>query len=58
MIVLENVGKVFNDKWAVRGIDIRAERGEVFGLLGPNCTGKTTTIKMMTGLLRPTRERY
>ncbi|MFA6056308.1 MAG: ABC transporter ATP-binding protein [Thermodesulfovibrionales bacterium] len=54
MIVLENVGKVFNDKWAVRGIDIRAERGEVFGLLGPNAAGKTTTIKMMTGLLRPT----
>jgi ABC-2 type transport system ATP-binding protein len=54
MIILENVSKSFNNKWAVKGLTITVEKGEVFGLLGPNAAGKTTTIKMMTGLLRPT----
>ena len=54
MIYLENVSKSFNNKWAVKGITFNVEKGEVFGLLGPNAAGKTTTIKMMTGLLRPT----
>ena len=57
MIVFENAGKDFSDKWAVRGLDIRVEKGEIFGLLGPNAAGKTTTIKMMTGLLEPTEGR-
>ena len=57
MIVLENAGKAFNDKWAVRGLDIRVQKREIFGLLGPNAAGKTTTIKMMTGLLEPTEGR-
>lgn len=54
MIVLDRVSKSFNGKWAVKGLDLRVNKGEVFGLLGPNAAGKTTTIKMMTGLLRPT----
>jgi len=54
MIVLEKVGKSFNSKWAVKGFDLRVHKGELFGLLGPNAAGKTTTIKMMTGLLKPT----
>ena len=39
---------------AVRGLDLAIERGCVFGLLGPNGSGKTTTILMTLGLLRPT----
>jgi ABC-2 type transport system ATP-binding protein len=54
MIVLDRVSKSFNGKWVVRGLDLRVNKGEVFGLLGPNAAGKTTTIKMMIGLLRPT----
>lgn len=54
MIVLENLGKSFDGKWAVKGLDLKVNKGEVFGLLGPNAAGKTTTIRMMTGLLRPT----
>jgi ABC-2 type transport system ATP-binding protein len=39
---------------AVKGIDLRIERGEIFSLLGPNGAGKTTTISMISGLLEPT----
>jgi ABC-2 type transport system ATP-binding protein len=54
MIVLDSVGKSFQGKWAVKGVDLTVHKGELFGLLGPNAAGKTTTIKMMTGLLKPT----
>ena len=41
----------FGDVVAVNGVDLRVEQGEVFGFLGPNGSGKTTVIKMLTGLL-------
>jgi ABC-2 type transport system ATP-binding protein len=44
----------FADVVAVNGVDLRVEKGEVFGFLGPNGSGKTTVIKMLTGLLPPT----
>src|SRR3954449_5981680 len=40
--------------YAVRGIDIAVERGEVYGFLGPNGAGKSTTVRMLVTLLRPT----
>jgi ABC-2 type transport system ATP-binding protein len=39
---------------ALRGIDLEVRRGEVFGFLGPNGSGKTTTIRCIVDLLRPT----
>jgi len=57
MIVLDRIGKSFDGKWAVKELDLVVQKGEVFGLLGPNAAGKTTTIKMMAGLLRPTEGR-
>ena len=46
--------KVFGQLVAVDGLDLVIRRGEVFGLLGPNGSGKTTTIRMLCGLLEPT----
>jgi ABC-2 type transport system ATP-binding protein len=47
--------KQFGDFTAVAGIDFEVRRGEIFGLLGPNGSGKTTTIRMMLGLMKPTQ---
>jgi ABC-2 type transport system ATP-binding protein len=54
------LSKVYRDFWgrqkvrALRALDLEVRRGEVFGLLGPNGSGKTTTIKLLLGLLFPT----
>jgi ABC-2 type transport system ATP-binding protein len=45
--------KQFGDMVAVDDLDLEIARGEVFGLLGPNGSGKTTTIRMLTGLMPP-----
>jgi ABC-2 type transport system ATP-binding protein len=46
--------KVFGNYAAVKGIDLRVPHGSVFGFLGPNGSGKTTTIRMLLGLASPT----
>jgi ABC-2 type transport system ATP-binding protein len=46
--------KTIGRKEIIRGIDFDLKRGEVFGFLGPNGSGKTTTIRMLVGLIRPT----
>ena len=55
-----NLTKVYRDFWgrrkkvALNALDLSIRKGEVFGLLGPNGSGKTTTIKLLLGLLFPT----
>jgi ABC-2 type transport system ATP-binding protein len=49
--------KVFGELVAVESLDLSVRRGEVFGLLGSNGSGKTTTIRMLTGLMTPTSGR-
>ncbi len=54
VITTRDLTKRFGDFDAVAGIDVDVRRGEIFGFLGPNGSGKTTTIRMMLGLLQPT----
>ncbi len=63
VVLIENVSRVFRGflglrrVCAVRDLSIEVRPGEIFGLLGPNGSGKTTTIQMLMGLLAPTAGR-
>ena len=52
-IRVRGLTKTFGAFTAVDGIDVTVTRGQIFGFLGPNGSGKTTTIRMLTGTLRP-----
>src|SRR5437899_3547184 len=52
-IDVEGVTKRFDGRPAVRNLTMQVRRGEIYGFLGPNGSGKTTTIRMLTGLLTP-----
>ncbi|MCL2816519.1 MAG: ABC transporter ATP-binding protein [Oscillospiraceae bacterium] len=54
-VVAENLVKIYpSGKKAVGGVSFSLEQGEVFGFLGPNGSGKTTTVKLLNGMLSPT----
>ena len=55
MIKVEGLTKYYGSKPAAKDISFEVKKGEVFGILGTNGAGKSTTIKMMCGLLKPTR---
>jgi ABC-2 type transport system ATP-binding protein len=60
IVETRNLSKVYRDFWgrqkvrALKALDLEIRQGEIFGLLGPNGSGKTTTIKLLLGLLFPT----
>jgi ABC-2 type transport system ATP-binding protein len=60
VIETRSLSKVYRDFWgrqkvrALKALDLEIRRGEIFGLLGPNGSGKTTTVKLILGLLFPT----
>lgn len=54
MIEFDQVTKLFGDLVAVRDLSLTVGRGEFFAVLGPNAAGKTTTIRMLCGLIKPT----
>ncbi|MGN0930487.1 MAG: ABC transporter ATP-binding protein [Thermoguttaceae bacterium] len=60
IVETKNLTKTYRDFWgrqkvrALKALDLEIRRGEIFGLLGPNGSGKTTTIKLLLGLLFPT----
>src|SRR5881396_24021 len=60
VIQTRNLTKIYRDFWgrkkvrALNSLSLEVVKGEVFGLLGPNGSGKTTTLKLLLGLLFPT----
>ena len=54
VIEATQLSKRYGNVEALRGIELRIERGEFFGLFGPNGAGKTTMLRILTGQLRPT----
>ena len=57
MIETALLSKRFGETVAVSDLTLRVEAGEVMGFLGPNGSGKTTTIRLLMGLLRPSAGR-
>ena len=53
-IEIKNLNKQYNNILAVKNINFKIDKGSIVGLLGPNGCGKTTTIGMMLGLIKPT----
>ena len=56
-IEVEGLTKSFGSRTVVRNLSMRVKRGEIYGFLGPNGSGKTTTIRMLCGLLTPNEGR-
>lgn len=54
MVEAKNLGKKYMKKQAVRNLDLTLEEGKVYAVLGPNGSGKTTFMKMVAGLVKPT----
>ena len=52
-LVAVNLHKSYNGNKAVDGVSFLLEREEIFGLLGPNCAGKTTTIRILSAIIQP-----
>ncbi|RMF39828.1 MAG: ABC transporter ATP-binding protein [Planctomycetota bacterium] len=54
MITTTNLTKKYGDMFAIRGISLQLEEGDLFGFIGPNGAGKTTTMRIIATLLSPT----
>ena len=54
MITIKNLHKTYNTLEAVKGISLTIEEGEMFGIIGPDGAGKTTTIRILCGLINAT----
>lgn len=50
-----NLGKRYGRRWALSGVNLELNKGDILGLLGPNGAGKSTLIRILTGLIKPNR---
>ena len=57
IICAEHLTRTFKKNVALRALDLRIERGEIFGLVGPDGAGKTTALRLMAAVMRPTSGR-
>lgn len=53
LLVCQDLGKRYEDHWALSEFNLKLDRGKIIGLLGPNGSGKTTLMKLISGLLVP-----
>ena len=53
VIDVTGINKHFGNKHVVKDLSLQVKEGEIFGFLGPNGSGKTTSIRMLCGLLAP-----
>lgn len=54
-LTIRDLSKRYGSVQALKGVDLSVEEGELVGLLGPNGAGKSTLVKIVVGLVRPTR---
>src|SRR5690625_3916250 len=54
MIEVTSLEKIFANQMALENVNLNDKKVQIFGIHGPSCAGKTTTIKMLTGQLAPT----
>ena len=57
MAVIQTIGlsKRYKDRWAVDHLDLRVDQGDIYGFIGQNGAGKSTTLKLLCGLAQPTQ---
>lgn len=53
MLEVKNISKTYGDKVAVNNVSFHVEAGDLFGIIGHNGAGKSSLIKMITGILEP-----
>ena len=58
VIDVQALNKSFGDKHVVRDFSMQVKRGEIYGFLGPNGSGKTTTLGMILGIIHPKSGNY
>ena len=54
VLEIKNLSKRYNSQWALKNINLRLDKGRIYGLIGKNGAGKTTLMRMITGLSFPT----